>query len=68
MFNLLGKEEKIKMLTKALRLEVNTEGFYTEIVKDTEDETINQYLNQLVAETKEHARRLSRLLEELQKQ
>jgi len=67
-FNLLGKEEKIKMLTKALRLEVNTEGFYTEIVKDTEDETINQYLNQLVAETKEHARRLSRLLEELQKQ
>ena len=65
---MLGKEEKIKMLTKALRLEVNTEGFYTEIVKDTEDETINQYLNQLVAETKEHARRLSRLLEELQKQ
>jgi rubrerythrin len=63
--NLLSKEEKLKMLEKALRLEINIEGFYTEIVKKTEDEKINEYLSQLVRETKEHAARLSKLIDGL---
>lgn len=53
------------MLAKALRLEINTEGFYTEIVKKTEDEKINEYLSQLVRETKEHAAKISSLIEGL---
>jgi rubrerythrin len=62
---LVSKEEKLRMLAKALRLEINTEGFYTEIVKKTEDEKINEYLSQLVRETKEHAAKISSLIEGL---
>lgn len=62
---MLSMEEKRRMLERALRLEINTEGFYTELVKKTKDEDINNYLNQIVIETRDHAATLSRLIDKL---